>query len=75
MQLSKQQKAWAYYDVGNSSYQLVIVTAIFPIYYAAVCPENISLFGSVWSKASFYLMLFSISYLFKFYPPLYYESP
>lgn len=64
MQLSKQQKAWAYYDVGNSSYQLVIVTAIFPIYYAAVCPENISLFGSVWSKASFYLMLFSMSYLF-----------
>lgn len=33
---SKTQWGWAMYDWANSSYSLVISTAIFPIYYAAV---------------------------------------
>ena len=33
---SKTQWGWAMYDWANSSYSLVISTAIFPIYYTAV---------------------------------------
>jgi UMF1 family MFS transporter len=33
---TKAQKAWAMYDWANSTYNLVIGTAIFPIFYSAV---------------------------------------
>lgn len=32
--------AWAFYDWANSVYSLVISSAIFPIYYAALFAEN-----------------------------------
>ena len=32
--------AWAFYDWANSVYSLVISSAIFPIYYAALFVEN-----------------------------------
>ena len=32
--------AWAFYDWANSVYSLVITTAIFPLYYAALFAEN-----------------------------------
>ena len=39
--------AWAFYDWANSVYSLVISSAIFPIYYAALFSENniINFFG------------------------------
>jgi UMF1 family MFS transporter len=39
--------AWAFYDWANSVYSLVISSAIFPIYYAALFAENnqIDFFG------------------------------
>ena len=33
--LSRQEKSWALYDWANSAYSIVIVTAIFPIYFKA----------------------------------------
>ena len=36
--------AWAFYDWANSVYSLVITTAIFPLYYAALFAENNKIF-------------------------------
>ena len=36
--------AWAFYDWANSVYSLVITTAIFPLYYAALFVENNKIF-------------------------------
>ena len=36
--------AWAFYDWANSVYSLVITTAIFPLYYAAIFVENNKIF-------------------------------
>ena len=33
--LTKQEKSWALYDWANSAYSIIIVTAIFPIYFKA----------------------------------------
>ena len=36
----KEENAWAMYDWANSSYPLVITTAIFPLFYIAVTSGN-----------------------------------
>ncbi|MFM7774625.1 MAG: MFS transporter, partial [Candidatus Kapaibacterium sp.] len=36
MKTSKERMGWYFYDWANSSYPLVISTAIFPLYYSAV---------------------------------------
>ncbi len=36
--------AWAFYDWANSVYSLVITTAVFPLYYAALFAENNKIF-------------------------------
>jgi len=64
MKLNISQKSWVLYDVANSAYQLVIVTAIFPIYYASVVPEQVDLLGYLIPSESFYLLMFSAAYLF-----------
>lgn len=38
-------KAWAFYDWANSVYSLVITTAIFPLFYEAVVPEQVTFLG------------------------------
>ena len=35
--------AWASYDWANSVYPLVISTAVFPIYYGAICADQLYL--------------------------------
>lgn len=53
-------RAWAFFDWANSSYSLVISTAIFPIYYLAVAPEEINILG--WAISNSVLYSFSISF-------------
>jgi MFS transporter, UMF1 family len=36
---------WAFFDCANSSYSLVISSAVFPAYFAATAPENIPFMG------------------------------
>lgn len=55
-------KAWAIFDWANSSYSLVISTAIFPVYYTTMSPETISIFGKNVSSSS--LFTFSISFTY-----------
>src|SRR5690606_29044538 len=54
----KIQNAWAMYDWANSTYNLVVGTAIFPIFYSAVTkntvpggePDDVLFFGSVFKN-------------------------
>lgn len=42
----KIQNAWGMYDWSNSTYNLVIGSAIFPAFYTAVTPERVRFFGA-----------------------------
>lgn len=51
----KLQIAWAFYDWANSVYPLVISSAIFPIFYASLFPENqleIAVFGTTFKNTA-----------------------
>lgn len=48
------QFGWAFYDWANSVYSLVISTAIFPIYFNAVAPERIEMFGREYHSSAIY---------------------
>ena len=59
--------AWCTYDMANSVYNLVINTAIFPIYYTAVTSVNntdkVSFFGIEVVNSVLYSYAISFSYL------------
>lgn len=55
----KVQNAWAMYDWANSTYNLVVGTAIFPIFYSAITtretipgyePDDVMFFGSIFKN-------------------------
>jgi UMF1 family MFS transporter len=51
----KLQNAWAFYDWANSVYPLVISSAIFPIFYASLFPENqleVPVFGTTFKNTA-----------------------
>lgn len=58
---------WAMYDWANSSYSLVIGTAIFPIYYSAVMEaagrESYRIFGMEFSTTAAYTFVMAAAYL------------
>lgn len=60
-------RAWTMYDWANSVYSLVIVTAIFPIYYKAVAIENggdtITFLGFQIQNSNLYSYALSVSFL------------
>ncbi len=56
-------RAWALFDWANSAYSLVISTAIFPIYFLAVAPEEIDVLGTSFSSSSFYSYSISLAYI------------
>jgi len=64
---SKTQWGWAMYDWANSSYSLVISTAIFPIYYAAVMDGagkmNFPFFGGDISTTAAYTFVVAAAFL------------
>ena len=60
-------RAWCTYDLANSVYNLVINTAIFPIYYTAITSVNnedkVDFFGFEMVNSVLYSYAISISYL------------
>lgn len=42
---TRTMNGWAFFDCANSSYSLVISSAVFPAYFAATAPENIPFLG------------------------------
>ncbi len=53
---------WAMYDWANSSYSLIIVSAIFPAYYTFIAPEKVNFIGRTYDRAS--LASYSIAFSF-----------
>ena len=56
-------RAWALFDWANSAYSLVITTAIFPIYFIAVAPDQINILGKSFSNTSVYSYSISFAYI------------
>lgn len=54
---------WAFFDWANSSYALIISAAIFPAYFSSVMDEQITYFGQVIERGTWYSFAISISYL------------
>ncbi len=59
---TRTQNAWAFYDWANSVYSLVIATAVFPIYFESVTPDEISFLGLSLSNTSLYSYSLSASF-------------
>ena len=55
-------RGWSFFDWANSAYALVISTAVFPPFFSATAPENMTLFGH--SLKSTALYSFSIAFAF-----------
>jgi len=55
--------AWAFFDWANSAFALVITSAIFPAYFAAVTNDQVRIFGIEMSNSSLYAYAVSASYL------------
>jgi len=56
-------RAWALFDWANSAYSLVITTAIFPIYFLAVAPDQINILGTDFSNSAVYSYSISLAYI------------
>lgn len=60
---TKIQNAWCSYDIANSVYKLLITTVLFPIYYKAVTPENISIAGFMLKNTVLYDYALALAFL------------
>ncbi|MBL7999376.1 MAG: MFS transporter [Candidatus Kapabacteria bacterium] len=64
---SRERLGWYFYDWANSSYPLVINTAIFPLYYAAVTTtngdKNVTLFGACFLNSALYSYAIALSFV------------
>jgi len=56
-------RAWALFDWANSAYSLVISTAIFPIYFLAIAPDEINIFGNTIADSTLYSFSISLAYI------------
>jgi MFS transporter, UMF1 family len=54
---------WAFFDCANSSYSLVISSAVFPAYFAATAPENIPFLGMSIPSSAILAYAVTIAYL------------
>jgi MFS transporter, UMF1 family len=54
---------WAFFDCANSSYSLVISSAVFPAYFAATAPENIPFLGMNIPSTAILAYAVTIAYL------------
>jgi len=55
--------AWAMYDWANSSYSLIITSAIFPTYYTAIAAPQVHLLGRTFERSSLASYSISLSFL------------
>lgn len=55
--------AWAMYDWANSSYSLIIASAIFPAYYTAIAPAKVEFLGRTYERSSLASYAVAFSFL------------
>ncbi len=55
--------AWTFYDWANSVYPLVITTAVFPLYYISLYPNDAIVFGKSFNSVEIYSYAIALSLL------------
>ena len=55
--------AWAMYDWANSAYSLIITSAIFPAYYTAIAPPQVTFIGRIYDRSALASYAISFSFL------------
>jgi UMF1 family MFS transporter len=55
--------AWAMYDWANSSYSLIISSAIFPTYYTSIAPPQVHMLGRTFDRTALASYSISLSFL------------
>jgi MFS transporter, UMF1 family len=55
---------WAFFDWANSAYSLVISSAVFPAYFAEICPAEVHWAGMTFTSSSLLAYAVSIAYMF-----------
>ncbi len=55
--------AWTWFDWANSVYPLVITTAVFPLYFGSVMPEELDFLGGHFKSSELYAYSISFSFL------------
>ena len=55
-------RAWTMYDWANSSYSLIITSAIYPAYYSIIVPQQVNFIGRTYDRSA--LASYSISFSF-----------
>ena len=56
-------RALTFYDWANSAYSLIITSAIFPAYYSAIAPLQISILGHSFNRAAVASYAIALSFL------------
>lgn len=56
--------SWAMYDWANSVYSLVITSAVFPIYYNSVTPDEVQFAGRYYLRSALFSYALSAAFLF-----------
>ncbi len=54
---------WAFFDCANSAHSLVITTAVFPPFFAAIAPAQVSFLGSTVSSSAMLAYAITIAYM------------
>lgn len=54
---------WTLFDFANSSYALIISTALFPTYYATITTPEVTVLGWTFSNSGLYAFSISLAYL------------
>ena len=57
-------RSWAMFDWANSSYSLVISSAVFPAYFAAVTDKTIQVGNSFMPNSAYFTFTITIAYIF-----------
>jgi MFS transporter, UMF1 family len=53
---------WAFFDCANSAHSLVITTAVFPPFFAAIAPKEVTVFGSTFASSAMLAYAITIAY-------------
>lgn len=53
---------WAFFDCANSAHSLVITTAVFPAYFAAIAPKEIHFFNAIIPSSAMLAYAITIAY-------------
>ena len=54
---------WAFFDCANSAHSLVITTAVFPPFFAAIAPKEVNFLGSTFLSSAVLAYAITIAYL------------